>query len=136
MINLVSICIRGVQQNTHIFCYELACSLSQLLWSVKNTKTIIVAYKTPVGFWLRPLGLTKPYCHTRPILKSQPSWRFGKTQLARWATKWHYYLYNPPGHPATRCLTFKMDLFQQQLVGSSSTFKLKSRVLNQNWNNC
>ena len=40
-----------------------------------------------------------PCCHTRPILNSQPSWRSGKTQLARWATKWYYYLSNPPGHP-------------------------------------
>jgi hypothetical protein len=31
------------------------------------------------------------YCHTRPILKSQPSGRSENSQLARWATKWYVY---------------------------------------------
>ena len=48
-------------------------------------------------------SLCQCYCHTRPILKFQPSLKSEKPQLARWATKWHYFLNsNPPGHPSHR----------------------------------
>jgi hypothetical protein len=39
--------------------------------------------KTPVIVWLHTI-----YCHTRPILQLQLSWKSGKSQLARCATKW------------------------------------------------
>ena len=56
-------------------------------------------FKLKLPYWnfvLQKNSMTQiyfpPYCHTRPILKFQPSWKSGKSQLARWATKWHYFL--------------------------------------------
>ena len=41
------------------------------------------------------------YCHTRPILKFQLSWKSEKPQLARWVLKWHSYHKEPASRPAS-----------------------------------
>ena len=64
------------------------------------------------------------FCHTRPHLEISAYLKSGKSQLARWATKWHDYQ-NITTHPPTDPpYTLKCGISQQPLVGSYPNSKL------------
>jgi hypothetical protein len=65
-----------------------------------------------------------------PILKSQPSWRSEKSQVARWAKKWYDYPTRTT-HPPTQPPILINGIYLQTLIRSYSTFELKLRGPNQ-----
>ena len=90
----------------------------------------------PLLFWREYIAVNINY-HTWPIMDFQPDWKSGKSHLARWATKWHYYQSEPASLIANLPLTLKASEFSkmshQTLIGLYLNFKFDCRWLNPVW---
>ena len=65
-------------------------------------------------------------CHTRPILEFQLDWKSGKSQLARWATEWHY------NHSASQPATQPASQPATQPTGYFDLY-VKVKYFNNHW---
>ena len=64
--------------------------------------------------------LQRGYCHTRPNLQFQLSWKTEKFQLVSWATEWHYS--QPWSHPPDRPAMFDINFLSYPWTDLSQIF--------------
>ena len=93
---------------------------------------VVLHKRVKYHLWLYQTISDVQYCHTRHILDFQLICNSGKSQLARWAMKWHYNQSDQPTSQPSIRLLIQIGISQQLIIGSSSNLKLKHRGLSQN----